>query len=149
MASALPLLLYKLSLWKEGCIINSISSDDFMALYIGSIRVIKVCKTNLFTNRFGSCMHSFGQVWDALVRCVFTYKLPLLLTMNFNPSMSYSNSPKCPFMTSDRCCDLHVMYTDDICKRLEKAELNQKMAFSNAAGFDMAAFPLIPELKFV
>lgn len=61
--SALPLLLYnKLSLWKEGCIINSISSDDFVALYGGSVRIIKVCKTNLFTNRFGSCV-----LWSGLV----------------------------------------------------------------------------------
>lgn len=95
MESALPLLLYnKLSLWKERCVINSISSEYFMSLYGGSIRIIKVCKTNLFTDRFGSCVHSFGQVWDALVRCIFTYKLPLLLTMNFNTSMSYTNSPK-------------------------------------------------------
>lgn len=41
------------------------------------------------------------------------------------------------------------MYTDDICKLLEKAELSQKMAFLNAADFDMAAFPLKPELKFI
>lgn len=98
MGSFLPLLLYnKLPLWKERCVINSNSSDEFMALYDGSIRITKVCKTNLFTNRFGSCVCSFGKVLDALVRIFFTYKLPFLLTMNFNPSMSYTNSPKMAF----------------------------------------------------
>lgn len=42
-----------------------------MALYDGSIRITKVCITNLFTDRFGSCVRSFGKVLDALVRIFF------------------------------------------------------------------------------
>lgn len=62
---------------------------------VGQLELLRSVK--LTCSQIGLVAVCFGQVWYALVRCIFTYKLPLLLTMNFNPSMSYTNSLKMSF----------------------------------------------------
>lgn len=124
-ASSLP-LYNKLSVWTERRIINSISSVDLHLLYmVGWLELLRALKP----------IHShigFVATCVALVRAEMLWWGVFLHTIiypAFAANQEFHTHPcltliilKCPFLTSSRCCDLHVTYTNDLCKRLEKAE---------------------------